>query len=224
MNIEKNRLSELKESPNYTFNKNYFLSICSKIRDIFNDEDIELDDNKTISNFERSYIDLKKEIEIFEENEKEDENKEDEKTILFLKIAFKEIIQDFEKVRIENYNFSKKIYSLLNALELSKETFFETYLQAKEEKYLEFHSQSNSKILIGMVKSELPLMLQRIFDISTGSFIKNDGTKMTLKEYSQITNQDIGHLNILLNSAKKLIEKKISEYGLENTNRNTKGI
>lgn len=92
---------------------------------------------------------------------------------------------------------------------ITNKEFKRIFLEAKEELVTEYYSSPEMKKTLNEVISELPLILARIYNISIGMFIKGDGTELTLKEFSEISKEDYNTNLLLLDNARRLINKKM---------------
>lgn len=143
-------------------------------------------------------------------------------TTYLLKLILTKMIVDFNEVKINSYALSNELNLFLVFFNITKDKFIENFNYAKEEKASLRYLDKNMKRTLAEVKSELPLMLQRIFDISVGAYVKNDGVSMTLKEYARLSNQDEKILIQLLSSARKLIDTKLKNRKINEQIKNSK--
>lgn len=197
---------EFKTIKNVNSSKDYFLFLCNKLSVTFEKEEQEKDIEKLTSYFLKDIASIQKDIDF-----------EDEKMLRksILKYALKKIFVELEKLNVDEYLHEKEFNSFLISIEFTELMFAKLLKETKDEYFIQISTEKNNRVLMGNIKSELPLILQRIFDIETGSYIKNDGSAMTLKEYASLTNQDLNKLKELFSSAKKLMEVKISNYGIK---------
>lgn len=114
-----------------------------------------------------------------------------------------------DDVEIESYLYSKQFSDFTNIFPINKNEFTKFFEFSKELKREEFLKDRNLKKMLSETLSELPNSLARIYNINLGLEIKADGTEVTLKEYSMLNNEDHETNLKLLESAKKLLDKKI---------------
>ena len=124
-----------------------------------------------------------------------------------------------QKLIENNFDFTKKLageYRLKAFKEFSEnftitqKEFTDIFEKAREERVRKFYASPKVKKLLSEVKGELPIISSRVYNISLGLHTKANGQELTLKEYSQLVNEDYETNLMILESAKKLVEKKLT--------------
>ena len=152
------------------------------------------------NNFEKELINL-------ENDEKYLLKSEEQKFQDVLKLILKSNFDYTKEIEAELHNKTFLNFSSKYNITLSE---FETVFNlAKEEKLEEYYSSPEIKKIILDVKGELPLISARVYNIANGLYTKANGEELTLKEYSDLNNEDYETNKKILTTAKKIINVKV---------------
>lgn len=114
------------------------------------------------------------------------------------------------KINIHDYLDKKEFEEIKKSLVITKKEFEEIFLKIKIELHEEYLNSPEIKKLVLEVRGELPILSTRIYNISLGLLTKCDGTEITLKKYSELTGESLQTNLKILESAKRIIEKKVN--------------
>lgn len=131
----------------------------------------------------------------------------DEKKNFILKSIVKRLF-DY-KIEIENELYKKDFLEFSRKYLITREEFEKIFDEAKNENEKIYFESPEIKKIVLEVKSELPIISLRVYNINLGLFTKANGEELTLREYSQLTGEDYKTLKKILSNAQKLIAKKI---------------
>ena len=131
----------------------------------------------------------------------------EEKKFFILKTILKRMF-DY-KTEIENELFKKEFSDFVKKILITRDEFEKIFEEAKKENEKIFFESPEIKKIVLEVKSELPIISVRVYNINIGLFTKANGEELTLKEYSELTGEDYETLKKILTNAQNLIAKKI---------------
>ncbi|MCT7563191.1 hypothetical protein ACOTWR_06320 [Aliarcobacter butzleri] len=138
---------------------------------------------------------------------KSEKIEESEKKKFILKSLLKRMFN--YKTEIENELYKKDFLEFSKRYLITREEFEDLLDDAKRENEKVYFESPEIKKIVQEVKSELPNISSRVYNINLGLFTKANGEELTLKEYSLLTGEDYKTLKRILLNAQKLIAKKI---------------
>lgn len=121
------------------------------------------------------------------------------------------------EIEFEKFLFATEFKSFADKFLVTKNEMQKIFEEIQKEKHDEFYQSPKVKKIILDVRGELPIISARIYNISLGLFTKADGSEITIKEYSELCQEDLKTNLKILESAKRIVDQKVKRrLGKEN--------